>query len=540
MKQFLILAKLELINLFGINVYRHEKDPASKRRKTVVMVAILVIALIFVGYLSATAYGLALLGAGSMIPMIYPLMTSLFILIFGAIKAKATIYREKDATLLASLPLRSTPIAMARLFHAYAENMLLGMVIIVPTFLICGIVGKLGPSFYLNLILTLLILPILPTALVAWFGILITAIISRMRHKVLVETLLALVVVVVTFLFPVLLPKNANLGDAAIKLSNKHLTVEEIKALAGAISAYVTKLETSMPILGTCKSLFIGENAAGLLLYGLLSLILLVLTALFIGRNYFTILAKLFPAREHMEYQMTTMRSENLLTALLRKEARRYFSCGIYVSNTIIGPVLAVVFAIVLGFVDPADLLSNGAAPPDEFNVQNGLPFLIAMTYAVMSITASSISIEGKNWWILQSLPVSMKDILTAKLLFNILFDAPFYVVSEIILLFTVRATLLERLWLIVIPAVIIFFSTSFGLLMNSRLPNFHWESEMQVVKQSASTGFSMLALLFVILPGIGVMLLSGSLVHLATLATALIFGAMAFVSYRLAVRAKL
>ena len=53
-----------------------------------------------------------------------------------------------------------------------------------------------------------------------------------------------------------------------------------------------------------------------------------------------------------------------------------------------------------------------------------------------------------------------------------------------------------------------IVFSVTFGLFMNLKFPKFDWENAMEVVKQSAATGLSMLALFAALLPGIALMLI--------------------------------
>ena len=151
----------------------------------------------------------------------------------------------------------------------------------------------------------------------------------------------------------------------------------------------------------------------------------------------------------------------------------------------------------------------------------------------MMTISASSVSMEGKNLWILKSLPVDHKDMMNAKLLFNLIVVAPFYAVSEIVLLFTVRTTLPGRLWLILAPAAMIVFSVTFGLFMNLKFPRFDWENAMEVVKQSAAAGLSMLALFAALLPGIALMLIPGNYVDVTCLLSIVLISTAALGLYK-------
>ena len=157
-------------------------------------------------------------------------------------------------------------------------------------------------------------------------------------------------------------------------------------------------------------------------------------------------------------------------------------------------------FSIALFFLDPASIL-KGKTPAD-INVTGALPFLLSLPVGFIGTTSASVSIEGKNWWIVKSLPVKSSDILKAKLCFQLALYMPFYLLSEVFLLFSVRTGIINRLWILLIPLVYIVFSAVWGLFLNLKFPKFTWETETEVVKQSASVGISILGIFAVIIPG--------------------------------------
>ena len=150
-----------------------------------------------------------------------------------------------------------------------------------------------------------------------------------------------------------------------------------------------------------------------------------------------------------------------------------------------------------------------------DMKLENAIPYMLALVFCMMTLTASSVSIEGRNWWIVRTMPLSAKDILGAKILFNLIFVAPFYALMEIILLFTVSAGPLERIWLIVVPGLAILYSVLLGMVCNLKFPKFNWENETEVVKQGAATGLSMLGILPMILFIGGAAVVPGSSHHL-------------------------
>ena len=105
-----------------------------------------------------------------------------------------------------------------------------------------------------------------------------------------------------------------------------------------------------------------------------------------------------------------------------------------------------------------------------------------------MTTTATSISMEGKNWWILKSLPLAPGSILNAKILMNLLLILPFYLISEALLIPALKpGSFSDCIFLILIPAVIILFSCVYGIAVNLHFPVFNWENEVTIVKQSIS-----------------------------------------------------
>ena len=111
---------------------------------------------------------------------------------------------------------------------------------------------------------------------------------------------------------------------------------------------------------------------------------------------------------------------------------------------------------------------------------------------------------EGKCYWQFQVLPIRPKAVYDAKILWNLIVAAPFYLVSVLLLLIFIKPSGLLALHYILLPLLYIVADVVFGLFANLKFPLLHWENETRVVKQSASVGVSMLGgMLLVILPAV-------------------------------------
>ncbi|MBR5712711.1 MAG: hypothetical protein IKX54_03865 [Lachnospiraceae bacterium] len=501
MKRFWIITKLELLNVLGINVYRNTRDPRVRRKQKVMYIVFAVLALILTGYLAGYSFLLSDLGIKERIPTLLTAIASVVFLAVGTWRARGVIFREKDLGFCSALPVTGRQVVGARMLRLYIGNVLIGLFMLVPGLVLCGVTSHAGPLYYVGIPLVCLVMPMLPTVLAAWVGIVVSAIVARNRHKVLTEVILAVVVVTGVFVLSGLLSAKVSPVPGE-KLSNREMSEKIVKLLDGALGS----AENAIPPLRTASSLVRGGKCAGILLWGVISAGAALFSVFVLGRFFFGIARNLYDVQVHREFRLETMKRNNILTALVKKECSRYFSCGIYVANTILGAVISVVLAVCLGFVDIDSLVKGADVLPVAIQPKAAIPYIIAILFLIGNVAASSVSIEGKNWWIMLSLPVRAKDVLRAKLLFSLILFAPFYLVTEIILLFTVRATVLERLWIVVIPAVLITFSAVLGLWLNTRFAKFEWDTPTEVVKQSAAVGFSMLILFAAILPCGGAM----------------------------------
>ena len=69
LKQILILSRVQLKNLFGINEMRYTKDKKKKATFALLTVAYLLVLLMVVGYIGSMSFAFHYLGMGEIVPM---------------------------------------------------------------------------------------------------------------------------------------------------------------------------------------------------------------------------------------------------------------------------------------------------------------------------------------------------------------------------------------------------------------------------------------------------------------------------------------
>ncbi len=530
----LTLSKFELINFLGINELRHVKDPSVKKTKGFMFGVLIFLYVVLIFYMAGQSMVLAQLGQKDYIPVLYLGLAFIANVAVGIYRAKASIYRESDLEQVSVFPVSGADIAASRIFRMYVDNLIVGIGIIIPAMIIYGIKSGCGALFYISIIPVCIISPIIPTALAALVGIIFAAIIARNRHKVLTEVILAIVIVIGSFAVSGVISAKTGLTGGGFGAASKEEINEQInEELSRMMTEKLGSMESGFPLMKIMGEVLRDADYLGILIYALISLAVLIPTVIVIGKNFFSISKRLFVTQAHREYKMEELHQQSVLTALVKKEAARYFSSGIYVSNTIVNPVLVLVMAVALGFVDLNKVMAEAGELPINMNPYAAIPFFMGMIFCMTSIASSSVSMEGKNWWIMRTLPLSAKDILGAKLLFNLIFLAPFYALTEIIMLFTVNAGFVERLWLIIIPALSIIYSVLLGLFLNLKFPKFNWENDTEVVKQSAAVGLGMLGTIPVLLFAVAAMIVPGAGIHLLSAGFVVIVSVISLLLYR-------
>lgn len=506
-KQIRQLTAVQLINLFGWNEVRYTKDKKKKARYAGLAFAWLLVVAMLVVYVGILAAAYVKMGMGEVIPMYLFMVSSLVILCFTFFKAGSVIFQMNTCEMLMSLPVSQTAIVVSRFLSMYMTNLLLAALVMLPGVIIYGVLDTPTLGLFVYSILGTLILPLLPMTIATGIGAGITAISSRMRHKNQMSAFLNIMLVVGILVASMVFSGNT-----------EQLTEEMMRNMAQIMTEQITKIYPPAAWFGEAA---VQGKVSGFLLLAGVSILLFVVLVAVLQKYFMPICMALNATSAKNNYKMQSLAASSPLKALWKREFKRYFSSSIYVTNTLVGYILMLLAGI--------GIFVAGAEKVDEIMQMPGLtgktmPLLLAAAAVIMPTTSCSVSMEGKQWWIAQTLPVKSSDIWNSKILLNLTLAFPFYLVSVILGILAVKPTFLEGFWIVVIPFVYILFTAVAGITINLAFPVMEWENETRVVKQSASTIAAMLAgMACIALPMVGVFALREVSVHLIYLATALV-----------------
>ena len=529
MNQMRNMCSIEIKNILGINVFRHTKNPVEKKRMMGLLILIAFVVMMLMFYMGAMCFGLVTLGAGEIVPSYLIMLSVVIVFVFNVFKAGGILFRSNGYQVMASLPVKTSAIIVGRFARLYFENLAVTCLIMIPGNLVYALLQRPGWSFYVNGLISILILPMIPLSLATFIGVLITGFTSGMKHRAIWETILTL-----GFALAILGGISFLAGD------NPEFTLEMLKSISETVTEILGRVYPPAVLLGEG---LINGSFLPVLFVTFISVTVLAIVIGISAYFFHGICRKMQEAASKKtssisEIGIGNVGQRKLFGSLVIRDARRYLASSVYMINTIMGPIMGTIGSVALLFVDIEKATDS---IPMHLNIRQATAFLFSGIFCIMNTTSTSVSMEGKEWWILKSLPIPSKMILDSKLCFNLLLIAPFYLISQVFLGIVLGGEAVEILWSVVIMTLFILCSCVGGLTANLKFPKMEWDSEVVVVKQSASAAVGgMSGMLGAVFCGLIVMVIPTTLIHVFRALIVLILIILTALLYRKNIRTDL
>lgn len=466
MKKIIRLVSIQLWAVIG-DILSIGKNRSKKPKLLYVgvLLFVLLMSLISFMYNMMIGQGFQMYDSLDILPAMMMAATCLVILMTTIFKVKGTIFGFRDYDMVMSLPVSTGSIVFSRLIILYILNFLFVIIIIVPMMIAYGILAKPDIMFYITCIITMFFIPFLPIVIASLLGTLIAYIASKFKHRNIFSIIFSFALITLIVGASFLLKNNGQeLVDMSKALTNQ---VYSIYPLASMYTNAVVRCAISDLLL------FIGISILAFCAYTIIvKTIFKKMNTLLMTGNY------------HTNYKLGQLKTSSPLKALYQKELKRYFSSTIYVLNTSFGIVMLTVGAIALIFVDLDKALGNSEAVD---TIVKCIPVIISFCITMSCTTMASISLEGKNLWIIKAMPITPKMIYLSKVAVNLTILAP-VILDTIIIGIALKLNIIQVICFLMIVVALSIFIALYGLVLNLLLPNLNWTSEVVVVKQSAAT----------------------------------------------------
>ena len=473
MKKLSLLLRLDRYELLGINRRMH--DPARRLSGKLLLALVVLAALATVGvafaYCMGIAYALSVIGALSVFPVMLVSVSALISLVTTIVKAPDALFGTRDLDRLLSLPIPARTVATARVLKIYGMDLLFTLLILAPGGVAYGILARPAPAFYVSYALCALAAPMIPAVVASLLGALVAlagASIKRLRYAGLFLMFIALIGVVV----------------GSSYLSSTAASAEMFIDFARGFSELFARV---YPLAGLYERAVTGGDALALLLYVGLSLLSIALAGALFGR-FFVRINSFLSARTHQKrFVLGAQRQYSPRAALLAREWRHFLSINSYVLNSAFGPILSLVAVVALAIFVPRETI-------DMFLQLEGLdslalsvlPFALSWLISIGPTTACSVSLEGKELWIVKTLPIPAREWLLPKLRLNLQLFTPFAILDSLVIAWIFRASGVALAVLLLMPVLMGVFSALIGLIINCKFPRFDWTNAAKLAKNSA------------------------------------------------------
>ena len=465
----------------GMQLFRFGKrNKNGKKASPALPIALAVfIGIAIWGYANMMLDSLAEVGAGFVMLTLFVMITSVLTLAEGIYKSGSLLFSCRDDNLMLALPIKKSTVLFVRVFKLYVFETLYNALFLVPAMLAYAIRMDVGWTFYLASILALLLLPVIPIVIACIIGGITTGISTRFKMKNLARIVLTTAVLLLV----------------VFAASNLNQILQNIATNATSINDLITKLYYPA---GAYIGMITDFSWLNLLIFVVINVAIFGVMVVVLGKIYYKINSRVKVVRTTVSHSssMVKIKRKSVMRALITKELRKFIDTPVFVVNAGFGLVLFIVGCILLSinFEAITGLLENyGMDMSFDFAgvVREYAPVillgLIMMASLMSSITSSMISLEGRSFNILKSLPVKPITIVMGKVLTAVLIMIPFILIGDLIMFLKFDFSLVQILLILAASIILPIVAEMIGIAINLKYPKMNAESDAEVVKQSTS-----------------------------------------------------
>ena len=480
MKRLWIITKMQLLNLFFQN------NSGKKRKIPSVLISGLIMFALSLYY--SFLFSSVMETEANVLPAMVSLLGTAIVFFSGVSTSQGMLFGFKDYDMLMAMPLTEKDIVTSKITVYTITQYFYTVLLVIPAMIIHGCRSGADALYFVRAILGFLAFPLIPMVLSVLVGLGMQALTAGKRYGKMLQNAMTVAMIALVYFFSFNSGMNSADPSAGIGV--------------GKIVKYIPSADWYLHGVTENKvSLLLLMAAVGIALYAAFILIY--------SRSVIRINARGNQGYHVKDFKLKKTAGSSSLGALFRQERQRYFANFTYFLNTSIGMIMMAGFSIYVIFINnPIKDSLIGVIqeyPEGSALVWQTILLSIHVVGQMTCTTGSSISLEGKSLWILKSIPASVREIFTAKIMINLLL---ILVPSLLSLVGFGIAFRFPPLYYLCGVAMIIagaLFISMLGLLINLRFPKLEYDREAVVIKQSLSAFLSMMVPLFL---AIGIMVL--------------------------------
>ena len=403
---------------------------------------------------------------------------------FTAFAAKSELFEAKDTELLLAFPIKPRTILLSRLSILLLSEYLFSFLIMIPAGIAWGLLDGLG--FLPLYILGSVFLPLLTAGLASIVGWLLALLTANVRRKNLLTVIFSLA------FMGIYMYVYSNINNYVNQIINTYRELSESMVGWGFMFHWYG--------LGIAEGDIVRFFAVAVI-----SVAVFVAAIWAISHGFLRISAdKSSRGKKRVRFE-----GRSVEKALYMRELKRLLSSPVYMLNCGIGVLMIVIVAVFL--LIKADMLRSLLAmiPFSRTMAELLCTMLMCLLPPMCCFTSASVSLEGKQLWIIRSAPVDAQKILNTKIFFHLSLTTPSVLILSIACGIALSPGASGWAMFLLLPQLMNVLCAQFGLMMNLRFPKFNWTNENEPVKQSLSVFLAMMLPVLLPLAVLAIMLLA-------------------------------
>lgn len=512
MTLFFRLFAVQLRQRFGLSVMRAGWKDNPKRTighaALYAFVAISMLALVgmYVWLLNALMPVFVTLKMETLVLGIVLLVSMVVVFFMGLIYLIGSLFFAKDTEFLAALPIPQRTVFAVKFGQVLLGEIATSALLILPACVVYAIHVKVDWAFALRTALTVLAAPCIPLAISGLLALVLMRFSALWRRREVFTVVGSILLVVV------IIAGQAFLTSALPET----MTEGAITALLSDNSALLRTVVSAFPPSGWAAEGLVGNFLSFALFIGV-SIVALCIVTLIAGRMYYRgAMAQAETASNRRAVSLTgnRVRAHSPMRTLFVREWRVLLRTPVYVLNgltmIILGPLL-LLFPLLFqgsGMQGENELAMLSAVLRGAVDSRLIMLILAAIYLFVCSINpagTSTMSREGKNYYLMRMIPVTANRQMAAKLLFSLSISTLAIGITALTAAVFFGLSVSVALGSFVLAVAVSVGMTAFSMLPDILRPKLSWNSETEAIKQNMNAVLGMaIAWVLVVLLGVG------------------------------------
>ena len=402
------------------------------------------------------------------------------------------LYFTKDTEYILPLPLKPYQIIVARtnviIIVQYIIEIFVGLIPLI----VYGFKMNCNSMFYLPVLISLILLPILPTVLISFIVVILMSFSKITKNKNRFQLFATFIVFTLTIAFSIFM----------VKIDEQSISDEQIAQLMTKANGMVEVIKRYFPTLKFCTNAILSNNILTMIVEFAktigITLIAYIAYALLSQKLYFKgLVGSLFSGENKKKKNKIKLKAKRkgIGKRYIEKEFKTLLRNPVYLIQCILPAVLFPILCIVLVLIGLDEIAVNEIMQALSGLNANGLILLTVIGITqffsmIVYLSITAISRDGKNAVFIKYIPVSLYKQYIYKTIPNIIMNLFTIIIVLAVSEYILKISILDLIIVFIISMLMNIAQSFIMILVDLKRPKLQWNSEYAVVKQNLNLIF--------------------------------------------------